>query len=67
MLRQSVVRVLDQMRPNDSSQTVQLEPPADGGEALYDRIQAFSPQNEAQRSLQARRSASLSILDKYAG
>lgn len=54
VLSQSVVRVLDQMWPNDRSQTVQLEPPAAGGEAVYDRIQALSPQNEAQRSLQAR-------------
>jgi hypothetical protein len=52
LLRRAVVRVLDQTWPEDSSQPGQLEPTAAGGEALYDKIQALAPQNDAQRSLQ---------------
>ena len=54
LLRRSVVRVLDQMWPEDRSHPAQLEPTAAGAEPLYDTIQALSPQNEAQRSLQAK-------------
>lgn len=54
LLRHSVVRVLDQMWPEDGSRIAQLDPMAAGGEALYDQLLALSPQNEAQRSLQAK-------------
>jgi hypothetical protein len=54
LLRHSVVRVLDQMWPEDSSQPAQLDPTAAGAEPVYDKIQALAPQNEAQRSLQTR-------------
>jgi hypothetical protein len=54
LLRHSVVRVLDQIWPEDSSQPAQLDPTAAGAEPLYDKIQALAPQNEAQRSLQAK-------------
>ena len=50
LLRRSVARVLDQMWPTNGSQPATLNPAA-GSEDLYERIQAFSPQSEAQRSL----------------
>ncbi len=52
MLRGSVAQALDRMWPEDGSRPAQLEPWA-GSEGLYDKIQKLSPQNEAQRSLQA--------------
>ena len=53
LLRSTVVRTLNQMWPEDSSQPAQLDPTASKAEALSDKIQALSPQNETQRSLQA--------------
>jgi hypothetical protein len=52
MLRAGVARVLGQMWPDDSSQSAQLDPTAARAEALYDKIQALSPRNEAQRAMQ---------------
>jgi hypothetical protein len=52
LLRRAVVRVLAQRWPGDGSGPEQLEPTAAGAEALYDKIQALAPQNDAQRSLQ---------------
>jgi hypothetical protein len=52
VLRRVVVQTRDQLWPGDRSRSVELAPNG-GGEGLYDRIQALSPQNEAQRSLQA--------------
>lgn len=54
LLRRAVVRVLDQMWPEDGSRPAQLQPTAAGAEPLYDEIQALAPQNEAQRSIQAK-------------
>lgn len=54
LLRRAVVRVLDQMWPEDGSRPAQLEPTAAGAEPLYDEIQALAPQNEAKRSIQAK-------------
>ena len=54
LLRSSVVRVIDQIWPEAGSRPAQLAPMAAGGDVLYDKIQALSPQNEAQRSLQAK-------------
>lgn len=54
MLHRAVVRVIDQLWPEHNARAAELDPTADGGEALYEKIQALSPQNEAQRSLQAK-------------
>lgn len=53
LLRSTVVRTLNQMWPEDSSRPAQLDPTASKAEALSDKIQALSPQNDTQRSLQA--------------
>ena len=53
LLRRSVARALDRMWSKDGSRSAQLEPAAAGEERLYDKIQALSPRNEAQRSLRA--------------
>jgi len=53
LLRSAVVQTLNQMWPEDSSQPAQLDPTASKAEFLLDKIQALSPQNETQRSLQA--------------
>ena len=50
LLRRSVARALDQMWPTNGSQPAPLNPAA-GSEDLYERIQALSPQSEAQRSV----------------
>lgn len=52
LLRRSVVHTLDRMWPEDSSRPAQLAPTAES-ESLYDKIQKLSPQNEAQRAVQA--------------
>jgi hypothetical protein len=54
LLRRAVVRVLDQMWPEDGSRPAQLQPTAAGAEPLYDEIQTLSPQHEAQHSIQAK-------------
>ena len=53
LLQGAVSRILDQMWSQDDSTSVQLAPPASGGEALFERIQALTPATEAQRALQA--------------
>jgi hypothetical protein len=52
LLRHSVAWVIDQLWPSTSAGSSQPTPTA-GAEAFYDKIQALSPQNDAQRSLQA--------------
>ncbi len=52
LLRGIVVRMLNQIWPEDSSKPVQLEPTT-AAEGAYDKIRELSPRNEAQRSLQA--------------
>ena len=54
LLRSSFVGAIDQIWPEAGSRPAQLAPTAAEGDALYDKIQALSPQNEAQRSLQAK-------------
>jgi Protein of unknown function (DUF4239) len=51
-LRRSVARVIDQTWPARNAEPSQPMPNA-GTEAVYDTIQALTPQNDAQRSLQA--------------
>ena len=55
-LRAAVGRTLDLML-HQHQQHSQMEPGAGGGDILYDKIQALSPQNEAQRTLQAQASS----------
>jgi hypothetical protein len=52
LLRRSVARLIDQMWPESSAGSSQPTPTG-GLEAFYDKIQVLSPQNDAQRSLQA--------------
>ena len=51
LLRQSVARAVNQMWPEESSQTGQVDPRPYKDEVLIDKIQALSPQNEVQRSI----------------
>ncbi len=53
MLRGALIRAIDQIWPSDSSHPPQLDPSAARAEGVYYKIQALSPRNEAQRSLQA--------------
>ena len=55
-LRAAVGRTLDLMLHQDQRHS-QMEPGAGGGDILLDKIQALSPQNEAQRALQAQASS----------
>src|SRR5215813_2115650 len=50
-LGRSVARAIDQMWPQSGSQVAELNPAAAGGEGFIDKVQALSPQSEAQRSL----------------
>jgi hypothetical protein len=53
LLRNAATRILDQTWPKDNVGDSQLEPPAAGGEVLYDKLQALTPKDETQRSLKA--------------
>jgi hypothetical protein len=53
LLRSAVVQTINQMWPEDSSQPAQLDPSGSKAEVPLDKIEALSPQNETQRSLQA--------------
>ena len=53
LLRSVTVSTLNQMWPENNSQPAQLDPTASKVEVLSQKIQALSPQNETQRSLQA--------------
>src|SRR5262245_9908843 len=52
-LRRSVARAIDQMWPQVGSNPAELNPAATGAEGVVEKIQALSPQSEAQRSLRA--------------
>lgn len=52
-LRNSVVRALDQMWSKERTGLSQLEPSSTASEVLYDKIQALSPKDDAQRSIQS--------------
>ena len=56
-LRGAVARSLDLIWHQDRQQPSQMAPTAAGGEILYDKIQALSPQNDAQRALKAQASS----------
>lgn len=53
LLRRYLTRAFDQIWPRNSPSAADLEPPTALGEQFYDALQALSPQNEVQRSLQA--------------
>ena len=54
LLHNAVARTLDLIWHQDHSEMV---PTAAGGEVIYDKIQALSPKNDAQRALQAQASS----------
>lgn len=51
LMRGAVVRILDQMWSKDGASSSPAAAPS-GGEILYEKIQALSPKNDRQRSLQ---------------
>jgi hypothetical protein len=53
LLRRAVVSTLNQIQPEKGSRPIQSDPRAAKGEAILDKIQGLSPQNDAQRSIQA--------------
>jgi len=57
MLRDETVRVRDRMWPKDHSGAAGLEPGSASAESVYDKIQQLSPNDNAQRSLQAQASS----------
>jgi hypothetical protein len=52
LLRDAVVRILDQMWSKDGAGSSRMAAPS-GGEILYEKIQGLSPKNDAQRSIQS--------------
>jgi hypothetical protein len=52
LLRDAVVRILDQMWSKDGAGSSPMAAPS-GGEILYEKIQGLSPKNDAQRSIQS--------------
>jgi hypothetical protein len=52
LLRETVT-VVSQIWAEDGASSAPASPQSAGGEVLYDKIQALSPKNEAQRSLQS--------------
>src|ERR1043166_5972117 len=56
VLHGAVSRTLDQMWPKAASVTPSV-PPSSGGEILYEKIHALSPQNDTQRSLKSQASS----------
>jgi hypothetical protein len=53
LLRNAATRILDQTWSKDNVGHSHLEPPAAGGEVLYDKLQALTPKDETQHSLKA--------------
>jgi 4-amino-4-deoxy-L-arabinose transferase-like glycosyltransferase len=56
-LRGAVARSLNLIWHQNSQQPSQTEPTTAGGEIIYDKIQALSPQNDVQRALKAQASS----------
>lgn len=50
-LRETVTRVVTQIWVEDGTSTSSASPESIGGEVLYDKVEALSPKNDAQRSL----------------
>ena len=53
LLRRFVAGTIEKMWPEHGSGPAQLQPDKATGDTFYDKIQALSPQNDAQRSLQS--------------
>ena len=53
LLRSSVARILNQTWSKGRTSSPRLEPQSAGAEVLFDKIQALSPKDDVQRSLQA--------------
>jgi hypothetical protein len=53
LLRETVTRVVSQIWAEEGASASPASPQSAGGEVLYDKIQALSPKNDAQRSLQS--------------
>lgn len=53
LLRQGVIRMINQVSPEDRSRPGRVGGTTASGEVLYDKLQALTPQNDVQRSLQA--------------
>jgi hypothetical protein len=57
LLRGAVARSLDLIWHQNPQQPSQMEPTGAGGEIIYDKIQALSPQDDVQRALKAHASS----------
>jgi hypothetical protein len=57
LLRNAGTRVLGEIWPRDPADASVVAPTAAGGDAVYDRIQALAPQDDAQRALKAQASS----------
>ena len=53
LLRRSVATTLERFWPADGGRRIAIDPSASPVEALYDKIEALSPQSELQRSMQS--------------
>lgn len=53
LLHETVTRVISQIWAEDGASAGPASPQSAGGEVLYDKIQALSPKNDTQRSLQS--------------
>jgi len=53
LLKMAASRMLGQLWPPTTAAPASAEPRATGGEVLYDKLQALSPQNDLQRAVQA--------------
>jgi hypothetical protein len=53
VVRESVNRMVEQIWPAEGRRATPADPTTAGGEVLLDKIQGLSPQNDAQRALQA--------------
>ena len=67
LLRGAVARSLDLIWHQNPQQPSQMEPTAAGGEIIYDKIQALSPQDDAQHALKAQASSMAITLRNCAG
>ena len=53
LLQRSVAATLERFWPAEGAKRIAIDPAASPVEALYDKIEALSPQNDAQRSMQS--------------
>ena len=53
MLQRSVAVTVERFWPTEGAKVIAIDPNASPVEALYDKVEALSPQNEAQRAMQS--------------